>query len=340
MPHMDQLTIDEMVKAYPQSVRLTEVKIRDRGEVKKLDAGDLHLKTGDRVLLEADGEVTYGVVYTAPYETPFIPPMRVLKPILRKANGEDAALVSRLERLSQEAMAYCRVKAAEMKLRLKLVEVYGALFAAVAANLAVVACARYEFALPLAADAGEAQASSDPGRIATRRDHLSVVNPAAGAEHPQASQAERRVGAVDIRADQLVLGQEVAHRDAHHRGAAQATADDHFPADLARLVLVQAKADVMHLHGGAVMRGTGHRDFELSREKREFRVERRPLPQQLAHRPWIGDLVGGSTRPVIGRHVADAVDLRVWRDGTDRRTDTICDGHVVDMYVLCAGSQI
>lgn len=32
------------------------------------------------------------------------------------------------------------------------------LFAAVAANLAVVACARYEFALPLAADAGEAQA--------------------------------------------------------------------------------------------------------------------------------------------------------------------------------------
>ena len=124
---MNQVTIEEMVKAYPQSVRLTEVKIRDRGEVKKLDAGELLLRTGDRVLLEADGEVTYGVVYTAPYETPFIPPMRVLKPILRKANGEDAALVARLERLSQEAMAYCRTKASEMKLRLKLVEVYGAL---------------------------------------------------------------------------------------------------------------------------------------------------------------------------------------------------------------------
>lgn len=121
------MTIEELVKAYPQSVRLTEVKIRDRGEVKKLDAGNLPLRTGDRVFLEVDGEVTYGVVYTAPYETPFIPPMRVLKPILRKANGEDAALVSRLERLSQEAMAYCRAKASEMKLRLKLVEVYGAL---------------------------------------------------------------------------------------------------------------------------------------------------------------------------------------------------------------------
>src|SRR3990167_2455122 len=66
MPIMNQITIDEMVKAYPQSVRLTEVKIRDRGEVKKLDAGDLFLRTGDRVLLDADGEVTYGVVYTAP----------------------------------------------------------------------------------------------------------------------------------------------------------------------------------------------------------------------------------------------------------------------------------
>lgn len=127
MPVMNQVTIDEMVKAYPQSVRLAEVKIRNCGEVKKLDAGELLLRTGDRVLLEVDGEVTYGVVYRAPYETPFIPPMRVLKPILRKANGEDAALVSRLERLSQEAMVYCRVKAGEMKLQLKLVEVYGAL---------------------------------------------------------------------------------------------------------------------------------------------------------------------------------------------------------------------
>lgn len=127
MPRMNQVTIDEMVKAYPQSVRLAEVKVRDRGEVKKLDAGDLQLRAGDRVFLEVDGEVTYGVVYTAPYQTPFIPPMRVLKAILRKASGEDAALVSRLERLSQEAMAYCRAKANEMKLRLKLVEVYGAL---------------------------------------------------------------------------------------------------------------------------------------------------------------------------------------------------------------------
>lgn len=124
---MDQAIIEELSKGYPHSVRLTEVKVRDRGEVKKLDAGELPLHVGDRVLLEVDGEVTYGVVYAEPYRTPFIPPMRVLKPILRKASSEDAALIARLERLSHEATSYCRAKASEFKLRLKLVEVFGAL---------------------------------------------------------------------------------------------------------------------------------------------------------------------------------------------------------------------
>lgn len=124
---MDQTVIDELAASYPPSVRLTEVKVRDRGEVKKLDAGELSLRVGDHVLLEVDGEVTYGVVYTLPYRTPFIPPMRVLKPLLRKATPEDMALIARLERLSQEAVAYCKVKAGELKLRMKLVEVFGAM---------------------------------------------------------------------------------------------------------------------------------------------------------------------------------------------------------------------
>jgi cell fate regulator YaaT (PSP1 superfamily) len=124
---MDQAIVDEISKTYPHSVRLAEVKIRDRGEVKKLDAGELPVKAGDHVLLEVDGDVTYGVVYGEPYRTPFVPPMRMLKPILRKATQEDSALIGRLERLSQEATAYCRVKAAELKLRLKLVEVFGAI---------------------------------------------------------------------------------------------------------------------------------------------------------------------------------------------------------------------
>ena len=117
----------ELSQPYPASVRLVGVKIRDCGEVKKMDAAGAALRCGDRVLLETDSEVTYGVVYTEPYPTPFVPPMRVMKSILRKASPEEAALVGRLERLSREASAYCRVKAAEFKLSLKVVEVYGAM---------------------------------------------------------------------------------------------------------------------------------------------------------------------------------------------------------------------
>lgn len=124
---MEHVVAEELSQPYPTSIRLVGVKIRDCGEVKKLGASGASLRCGDRVLLEVDGEVTYGVVYAEPYPTPFIPPMRVMKSILRKASPDDAALIGRLERLSQEASAYCRVKAVEFKLRLKLVEVYGAM---------------------------------------------------------------------------------------------------------------------------------------------------------------------------------------------------------------------
>ncbi|MGQ0694004.1 MAG: PSP1 domain-containing protein [Nitrospiraceae bacterium] len=124
---MQSVTDDQLSQPYPTSVRLVGVKIRDCGEIKKLDAAGASLRSGDRVLLEVDGDVTYGVVYAEPYPTPFVPPMRVMKSILRKADSKDTEVIDRLERLSQEASAYCRVKAVEFNLRLKLVEVYGAI---------------------------------------------------------------------------------------------------------------------------------------------------------------------------------------------------------------------
>jgi cell fate regulator YaaT (PSP1 superfamily) len=124
---MQTVTDDDVSRPYPTSVRLVGVKIRDCGEIKKLEAAGASLRSGDRVLLEVDGDVTYGVVYVEPYPAPFVPPMRVMKSILRKADAKDAAVIERLERLSQEASAYCRAKAVEFNLRLKLVEVYGAI---------------------------------------------------------------------------------------------------------------------------------------------------------------------------------------------------------------------
>jgi cell fate regulator YaaT (PSP1 superfamily) len=124
---MDPVITEQSFQSYPTSVRLIGVKIRDCGEVKKLGAAGWSLRRGDRVLLEVDDEVTYGVVYTEPYSTPFIPPMRAMKSIVRKAGPDDLALIGRLERLSREASAYCRAKAIEYNLQLKLVEVYGAM---------------------------------------------------------------------------------------------------------------------------------------------------------------------------------------------------------------------
>lgn len=124
---MESTFSEQLVSAYPKSVRLVGVKIRNRGEVKKLDSAGVLLRTGDPVLIEVEGEVTYGFVYTEPYSTPFSPPMRAMKSILRKPNAEEAALIQRLERLSQEAATYCRTKAMDLGIHLKLVEVYGAI---------------------------------------------------------------------------------------------------------------------------------------------------------------------------------------------------------------------
>lgn len=124
---MESTLTEEFSHGYPESVRLVGVKVRNQGEVKKLDSAGVSLCSGDPVLIEVDGEVTYGIVYIEPYLTPFIPPMRAMKSILRKPDTEETALIGRLERLSREATAYCRTKAMELGIHLKLVEVYGAM---------------------------------------------------------------------------------------------------------------------------------------------------------------------------------------------------------------------
>lgn len=124
MPSMiDGLVAQELAQPYPSTVRVVGIKIRDRGEVKKFDAKNILLAIGDRVLMDLVGELTYGVVYGIPQALPFVPPMRVIQPILRKATEEDAAAIERYERLAAEGMKICREEAAALGLHMKLVEV-------------------------------------------------------------------------------------------------------------------------------------------------------------------------------------------------------------------------
>lgn len=124
---MPDLIGHEPAMPFPASVRLAAVKIRDRGEVKKMGAGALALQAGDPVIVEFEGELTFATVYTTPYSTPFGPPMRMMKPILRLPTTEEAAIIKRHEQLSREGMAICREQAEGLGLRMKMVEVFAAL---------------------------------------------------------------------------------------------------------------------------------------------------------------------------------------------------------------------
>jgi cell fate regulator YaaT (PSP1 superfamily) len=121
---LDRLIDQELPQGCHPSVRLVGVRIRDRGEVKKLGAGDRPLRIGDYVMVEVEGDLTYGVVYTAPYTMPFMPPMRMMKSVLRKATSDDLTVIRRHERLAAEGLTKLRGKAAVLGLRLKPVEVY------------------------------------------------------------------------------------------------------------------------------------------------------------------------------------------------------------------------
>ena len=108
--------------------------------------------------------------------------------------------------------------------------------------------------------------------------------------------------------EQILLGQEVADLLADHRRAAHAAADIDGEAELARRrSRFTSQADVVELDRGAVVLGAGHRDLELARQEDEFRVERRPLAEDLGIGPRVGDLVGGGAGELVGGDVADAV---------------------------------
>ena len=107
--------------------------------------------------------------------------------------------------------------------------------------------------------------------------------------------------------EQILFRQEVADLLAEHRGAAHAAADIDGKAQLARLVPPHVIADVVELDRRPIDRRAGHRDLEFARQEQEFRVQRRPLPQDLRIGPRVGDFVGRHAGEMVGGDVADAV---------------------------------
>lgn len=104
-------------------VSVVGIKVRDRGTVKKVGTRDFALESGDRVILEMNQEMTYGVVYGRPQRTLFIPPMRNMKTIIRKADGADLQTIDRHERMARDGMAYWHELIEAHRVPMKAVEV-------------------------------------------------------------------------------------------------------------------------------------------------------------------------------------------------------------------------
>ncbi len=109
---------------FPSTVTVAGIKIRNLGEIKTMGTAGLPLRIGNRVMLEQYGDLTYGVVHVASHTMPFIPPMRMMRSILRKATDAEAAAIERHEQMAREGMAYCRERAAAHSLQMKLVEIF------------------------------------------------------------------------------------------------------------------------------------------------------------------------------------------------------------------------
>ena len=107
--------------------------------------------------------------------------------------------------------------------------------------------------------------------------------------------------------EDLAPRQELADHGADDRRAAHAAADAHLETDLAGVVPPQVQADVVPRRRGPVFGGTAHGDLELARQERELRLQRAPLPQDLAVGPRIDRFVGRDAGEAVARDVADAV---------------------------------
>jgi hypothetical protein len=117
---------------------------------------------------------------------------------------------------------------------------------------------------------------------------------------------------------QVVGGDEIADLVADHRRATHAATDIDLRAEFA-VADVQPDADVVEAHSRAILVRRDHANLEFAREVREFRMEGRPLADQLGPGTRIGDLVRGGAGELIRTDVADAVAAGLDGVHLDRR---------------------
>ena len=105
---------------------------------------------------------------------------------------------------------------------------------------------------------------------------------------------------------QVIRRQRLGDDLADDRDAPHAAADQHAKPGLPGAVMKQPQADVMPLHRRAVGLRACDRNLKLARQPVELRMQRRPLPNQLAPWPRVFDFIRGHAGQVVSGDVAHA----------------------------------
>ncbi len=143
---------------------------------------------------------------------------------------------------------------------------------------------------------------------------------------------------------EVALGEKIADLAPDHRRSPKPSADINRKADLARIVAHDLQSDVMRLDHRAIVRCAVDGDLELARQKREFGMERRPLPHDFGVRARVGDLVMRDAGEMVGRHIANAVSRGLDRVHLDARELGQNVGHIlerrpVELEILAGGEM-
>ena len=144
--------------------------------------------------------------------------------------------------------------------------------------------------------------------------------------------------------EQIAARQEIPDLLGEKRRTALAAADPDGETELALCVLLEVQADIVGLDRRAVAFRAGQRDLELARQIGEFRMHRRPLPEDLGIGARIGHLVGGGACEMVGADVADAVAAGLQRMHLDRgeigeRGRNLRQRRPMELHVLARGEM-
>ena len=130
--------------------------------------------------------------------------------------------------------------------------------------------------------------------------------------------------------EDLGTRQKLADDVANDRRAAHAATGDDAKAELTGVAPDEDEPHVVQQHGRAVVGRTGDGDLELARQVGELRMERRPLPDELAVRARVDGLVVRDTGEMVAGDVAHVVAGRLDRVHLDRRELGEDVGHVFE----------